>query len=139
MGEALDDGSGMVVLASLLASSPTLVTLAQLEAGGLVKPGIDLSDLLSSGLVELIDLVDDAVDKASLLAAVFPISGTITEGELITAGLFDPAVDIARLVKSGLVTVQDLVDASLIGANIESSELIDLNLVTGQQLVSTGL
>src|SRR3990172_1370666 len=133
--EGLDDRSGRVELAGLLAVGPSLVTLAQLEAEGLVRTEIVLSDLLQSGLVDLIDLVDDSINKTALLAAI----GTITENDLITAGLFDPAVDISKLIASGLVTVQNLVDASLISANIESSELIALNLVTGQQLVSTGL
>ena len=69
----------------------------------------------------------------------FPGDVTITEAQLITAGLFDPAVSIVGLVDGGLASVSDLVAGGLLDNEIDLEELILLNLVTGQQLVDGGI
>jgi len=137
--QGLDDRSGRVALPGLLDAAPLAVTLGDLQSEGLVTDEIDIDALLDSELVTLLDLVLGGVDKAALLAATFPGPLTITEDDLIANDLFDPNVDVARLVDSGLVTVQNLVDASLISANVDLEALADSNLVTGQQLVDAGL
>ncbi|MCP3933848.1 MAG: hypothetical protein GY708_00595, partial [Actinomycetia bacterium] len=133
----LDDRSGRVDLQALLAAGSLTVTLGDLQTEGLVSEDVEIDQLLESELVTLLELVQTRVDKAALIAA--PLGDPVTESELIAASLFDPNVEIPRLVESGLVTAEDLVDGSLIGANIDSAELITVNLVAGQQLVDTGL
>ena len=100
---------------------------------------VDIAALVDSGLVTLLELVEGGVDKAELVDTVLPGGVTITEGQLVAAGLFDPMVSIVDLVASGLATISDLVGAGLVISTIDMEELILLNLVTGEQLVQAGL
>ena len=86
--EELDDRSGLVELSELVASP--LVTLAQLELAGIVPATIQLDALLETGQVKLSDLVDRGIDKTILLGTTFSGSLTLTETDLIDAGLFVP-------------------------------------------------
>ncbi|MEJ2698044.1 MAG: OmpA family protein [Desulfuromonadales bacterium] len=134
-----DDRSGRVDLAGLLDNLSLSVTLTDLQTAGVVSSAVEIDELLDSGLVTLLDLVQGGVDKTALLATTFPGDVTISETQLVTAGLFDPAVSIAGLVDGGLASVSDLVTAALLDNEIDLEELILLNLVTGQQLVDGGI
>ena len=133
---ALDDRSGLVALDGLLDAGPLSVTLADLQAEGLLSESVRIDALLESGLVSLLDLVEGGVAKAALLASG---AVSVSEAQLISNDLFDPNVGTVGLVESGLATVQNLVDEALISNTIDLEELIFLNMLTGPQLVSAGI
>jgi len=104
---------------------------------GLLDALLDVADT-NSHLVTLEDLahhgiLTTTVDKNDLIDPSFGIATggvTVTEGDLVDAGLLSDTIDVDRLVTSGLVSLSELDDEGLIPTPlIVRSDLDDLGSV----------
>ncbi len=135
----------------------TSIALADLDGDGRLdlvvgNVGIDLTELIGSGLVGIADFVEDvaiAVIEA-IEAGVITVLDAV-RAEIIDRLDFDPAtlLDVETLVDLGLATLSDLADRGLVAvddlvAGLSAAAdgaggLIDAGLVTADQLAAAGL
>ncbi|MCP3934973.1 MAG: hypothetical protein GY708_06330, partial [Actinomycetia bacterium] len=100
-----------------------LVTGGELDDAGLGDPTVNPRLLLASGLISpeqlaLLGLAGETVDKEDLIAPAFTVATgvTITEEQLVNAGLLRGTIDVDGIVNAGLATTFDLNAEGLIPA-----------------------